>query len=125
MFKKDDNATIEQLISTKNVAALQAKKANLQADLSIIDEALAKLDVKKDEALVTTLTLKDTIFNHYLEVQGSVNTKENIVVQPEFSGTLTALYVKAGQRVAKGQILGKLTTPEWVSNWQVLKTNMH
>ncbi len=106
--KKDDNTTIEQLISTKNVAALQAKKANLQADLSIIDEALAKLDVKKDEALVTTLTLKDTIFNHYLEVQGSVNTKENIVVQPEFSGTLTALYVKAGQRVAKGQILGKI-----------------
>lgn len=106
--KKDDNATIEQLISTKNVAALQAKKANLQADLSIIDEALAKLDVKKDEALVTTLTLKDTVFNHYLEVQGSVNTKENIVVQPEFSGTLTALYVKAGQRVAKGQILGKI-----------------
>ncbi len=106
--KKDDNATIEQLISTKNVAALQAKKANLQADLSIIDEALAKLDVKKDEALVTTLTLKDTIFNHYLEVQGNVNTKENIVVQPEFSGTLTALYVKAGQRVAKGQILGKI-----------------
>ena len=106
--KKDDNATIEQLISTKNVVALQAKKANLQADLSIIDEALAKLDVKKDEALVTTLTLKDTVFNHYLEVQGSVNTKENIVVQPEFSGTLTALYVKAGQRVAKGQILGKI-----------------
>ncbi|MEY2739022.1 MAG: hypothetical protein RL259_931 [Bacteroidota bacterium] len=106
--KKDDNATIEQLISTKNVAALQAKKTNLQADLSIIDEALAKLDVKKDEALVTTLTLKDTIFNHYLEVQGSVNTKENIVVQPEFSGTLSALYVKAGQRVAKGQILGKI-----------------
>lgn len=106
--KKDDNATIEQLISTKNIAALQAKKANLQADLSIIDEALAKLDVKKDEALVTTLTLKDTIFNHYLEVQGNVNTKENIVVQPEFSGTLTALYVKAGQRVAKGQILGKI-----------------
>lgn len=106
--KKDDNATIEQLISTKNVAALQAKKANLQADLSIIDEALAKLDVKKDEALVTTLTLKDTIFNHYLEVQGNVNTKENIVVQPEFSGTLTALYVKAGQHVAKGQILGKI-----------------
>lgn len=106
--KKNDNATIEQLISTKNVAALQAKKANLQADLSIIDEALAKLDVKKDEALVTTLTLKDTIFNHYLEVQGNVNTKENIVVQPEFSGTLTALYVKAGQHVAKGQILGKI-----------------
>jgi RND family efflux transporter MFP subunit len=87
---------------------LQAKKASLQAELSKIDEALAVLDVKKEEVLVSTITLKDTVFNHYLEVQGNVNTKENIVVQPEFSGTLTALYVKAGQRVTKGQILGKI-----------------
>ena len=40
------------------------------------------LDVKKEEALVSVLTVKDTVFNHYLEVQGSVDTKENIVVQP-------------------------------------------
>lgn len=106
--KKEDDATVDQLISKKNVAELQAKKATLQADLSKIDEALAKLDVKKEEALVTIATLKDTVFNHYLEVQGNVNTKENIVVQPEFSGTLTALYVKAGQRVTKGQMLGKI-----------------
>jgi RND family efflux transporter MFP subunit len=106
--KKEDDATVDQLISNKNVAELQAKKATLQADLSKIDEALAQLDVKKEEALVTTATLKDTVFNHYLEVQGSVETKENIVVQPEFSGTLTALYVKAGQRVTKGQMLGKI-----------------
>jgi membrane fusion protein (multidrug efflux system) len=106
--KKEDDATVDQLISKKILAELQEKKATLQADLSKIDEALAQLDVKKEEALVTTATLKDTVFNHYLEVQGSVETKENIVVQPEFSGTLTALYVKAGQRVTKGQMLGKI-----------------
>jgi RND family efflux transporter MFP subunit len=106
--KKENNASIEQLISDKNVTELQAKKESLQAELSKIDEALAVLDVKKEEVLVSTITLKDTVFNHYLEVQGNVNTKENIVVQPEFSGTLTALYVKAGQRVTKGQILGKI-----------------
>jgi RND family efflux transporter MFP subunit len=106
--KKENNASIEQLISDKNVTELQAKKASLQAELSKIDEALAVLDVKKEEVLVSTITLKDTVFNHYLEVQGNVNTKENIVVQPEFSGTLTDLYVKAGQRVTKGQILGKI-----------------
>jgi len=106
--KKENNASIEQLISDKNVTELQAKKESLQAELSKIDEALAVLDVKKEEVLVSTITLKDTVFNHYLEVQGNVNTKENIVVQPEFSGTLTDLYVKAGQRVTKGQILGKI-----------------
>ena len=73
-----------------------------------IDEALATLDVKKEEALVSVLTLKDTVFSHYLEIQGSVNTKENILVQPEFQGTLVSLNVKAGQRVSKGQVLGKI-----------------
>ena len=106
--KTEKDASIEQLISDKNVAALQAKKATIQAELTKIDDALAVLDVKKEEALVAVQTLKDTVFNHYLEVQGSVETKENILVQPEFSGTLVALNVKAGQRVTKGQILGKI-----------------
>jgi RND family efflux transporter MFP subunit len=106
--KNEKEASIEQLISDKNVTALQAKKATIQAELTKIDDALAVLDVKKEEALVSVVTIKDTVFNHYLEVQGNVNTKENILVQPEFSGTLTTLNVKAGQRVAKGQILGKV-----------------
>ena len=106
--KKEDNSNIDSLISSKNVKALQAKKTLLQADLTKIDEALATLDVKKDEALVSVLTVNDTIFSHYLEVQGSVDTKENILVQPEFQGTLVSLNVKAGQRVSKGQVLGRI-----------------
>lgn len=106
--KKEDNSSIDTLIASKNVTALQAKKALIQADLAKIDEALATLDVKKEEALVSVLTVKDTVFSHYLEVQGSVNTKENILVQPELQGTLVSLNVKAGQRVSRGQVLGRI-----------------
>ena len=105
---KDNNTSIETLISTKNIKALQEKKSALQAEITKIEEALASLNVKKEEALVSILTLKDTVFNHYLDIQGNVDTKENILVQPEFSGTLTSLTVKAGQKVAKGQILGRV-----------------
>ncbi|MEI7507956.1 MAG: efflux RND transporter periplasmic adaptor subunit [Flavobacterium sp.] len=106
--KKENTATIDDLIKSKNTKELQAKKALIQADLAKIDEALAKLDVKKEEALVVVQTVKDTLFNHYLEVQGSVNTKENILIQPEFSGTLTSLNVKAGNHVTKDQVLGRV-----------------
>ena len=99
---------IDDLIKSKNIKSLQEKKAILQADITKIEDALATLDVKKEEALVAVMTLKDTLFNHYLEVQGNVDTKENILVQPEFSGTLTSLTVKAGQKVSKGQILGRV-----------------
>jgi membrane fusion protein, multidrug efflux system len=106
--KKEDNSNIDALIESKNVTALQAKKTLIQADLTKIDEALATLDVKKEEALVSVLTVKDTTFSHYLEIQGNVDTKENILVQPEYQGTLVSLNVKAGQRVSKGQVLGKI-----------------
>jgi RND family efflux transporter MFP subunit len=103
-----ENSNIDQLITSKNVKGLQERKATLQAEITKIEDALASLDIKKEEALVEVSTVKDTLFNHYLEVQGNVDTKENILVQPEFSGTLTSLTVTAGQRVTKGQILGKI-----------------
>ena len=100
--------SIEDLIKNKNVKALNEKKTALQAEIAKIEAGLATLDVKTEEALVSVLTLKDTLFNHYLDIQGNVDTKENILIQPEFSGTLTSLAVKAGDRVSKGQILGRV-----------------
>lgn len=105
--KKEDPSNIDTLITTKNVAGLQTKKGLLQADLTKIEEALAVLDTKKEEALVSVLVLKDTVFSHYLDIQGDVNTKENILIQPEMPGNLVELNVKAGQRVNKGQVLAR------------------
>ena len=93
-----ENASIDDLIKAKNLKELQAKKNLLQDEIAKIDAALATLYTKKEtEALVSTQVVKDTLFNHYLEIQGSVDTKENILVQPEMPGTLVALNVKAGQ----------------------------
>ena len=99
----------DDLIKDKNITELKNRKAAIQSELEKIDAALLTGNkAPETEALVSIQTIKDTVFNHYLEIQGNVNTKENILVQPEFSGTLTALNVKAGQRVSKGQILGKV-----------------
>jgi membrane fusion protein, multidrug efflux system len=99
----------DDLIKDKNLTELKNRKAAIQLELEKIDAALLNGNkAPESEALVSVLTIKDTVFNHYLEIQGNVNTKENILVQPEFGGTLTALNVKAGQRVSKGQILGKV-----------------
>ncbi len=106
--KKEENANIDDLIESKNLVNIKAKRDLLQADLAKLETAVATLDAKKaEEALVSVMTVKDTIFNHYLEVQGDVNTKQNILIQPEMPGTLVTLNVKAGQRVSRGQVLGK------------------
>ncbi len=106
--KKDDTANIDDLIKSKDLVNIKAKRDLLQADLAKLETAIGTLDTKKaEEALVSVMTIKDTVFNHFLEVQGDVNTKENILIQPEMPGTLVTLNVKAGQRVSKGQTLGR------------------
>jgi membrane fusion protein, multidrug efflux system len=105
---KKEEANIDDLIKSKDLVAIKAKRDLIQADLAKLETAVATLDIKKaEEALVSVMTVKDTIFNHYLEVQGSVNTNQNILIQPEMPGTLVALNVKAGQRVSAGQVLGR------------------
>jgi membrane fusion protein, multidrug efflux system len=104
----EKNQSVDTIIASKDIKAITAKKAELQLQLEQIDEALATLDVNKEVvALVSAVKLKDTTFNHYLEIQGSINTNENVLIQPEFPGSLVELNVKAGQKVSKGQVLGR------------------
>lgn len=106
--QKENNASIDSILASKDLSKIQAKKAELQAQMAQLDEALKTLDTVKAEALVSVEKVKDTVFNHYLEIQGNVDTKENVLVQPEVPGTLVSLNVKTGQHVSKGQILGRV-----------------
>lgn len=102
----EKNENIQKLIDTKNIAGLQKQKENLQAQIDQIDEALSTMGKKTEEALVATTTVTYGVFNHYIDIQGNVDTKENILIQPEMPGALVSLNARAGQRVAKGQVLG-------------------
>ena len=107
--KKEDNANIDSLITSKNLVSIKAKRAELQTQLTKLDDAIALLDIKKsEEALVSVSVVKDTVFSHYLEVQGNVDTKENLIIYPQFSGILNTVNVIAGQKVSKGQLLGTI-----------------
>ena len=107
--KKEENANIDSLIASKNLVSIKAKRAELQTQLTKLDDAIALLDIKKmEEALVSVSVVKDTVFSHYLEVQGNVDTKENLIIYPQFAGILNTLNVIAGQKVSKGQLLGTI-----------------
>jgi len=109
--KKD----IDTLISEKNVDAITKKRDALKADKTELDakikklsDAIEEINPTKKYPLVTTVIAKDSLFNHYLELQGSVDTKKNIVITPEMSGILKQVFVKEGQRVSKGQVLARV-----------------
>ncbi|TWO32230.1 efflux RND transporter periplasmic adaptor subunit [Seonamhaeicola sediminis] len=111
----DKNQSVEDIIASKDLESIEAKRSELKkqqqeiaASLQKIDTALDKLNGKKLLPLITTIPIKEVAFNHFLEIQGSVKTKQNIVLYPEFSGVLKHVYVKEGQQVSKGQTLAKI-----------------
>lgn len=107
--------SVDGVIESDNLQEIQAKKVELSeqqtalaGEIDQLNAAINRLDPNKNFPLVTTQQVQDTVFNHYTEVQGDVATKENIVIYPEYSGVLTKVYVKEGDRVKKGQILAKI-----------------
>ena len=107
--------SIESLVSSGNLTELKEKKkeiaTNLEAinkDLDAINMAISKRDTIKKLPLITTFTAKTEVFNHYLEIQGNVKTKQNILVYPEMPGILRKILVKEGQNVSKGQLLATI-----------------
>jgi len=110
-----DTKSVDAIISSENMEAVKAKRAelnkqqrDLKADIDKLNEYIDTHEKKERPALVTAEVIKDTIFKHYVEVQGNVETDQNVVLNAEYSGVLTNVYVKEGQQVSKGQRLGKI-----------------
>jgi RND family efflux transporter MFP subunit len=112
---ENKTGNLDEVIQSNDLAKIKSTRESvhkeyekLVADLAKLDKAIAVLDPNKKNPLVQTITLKDTLFTHYIEIQGNVDTKENIMISPEYSGILTQVNVKAGQRVSKGQVLARI-----------------
>ena len=111
----NDTKTVEGIIESGDLVALQKKKDELTTQQQQINDQLKQLDEKinelnpeKNVPLITAFTASDTVFNHYVELQGSVETKQNLVITPEMGGILQRVYVKEGDKVSKGQLLAKV-----------------
>ncbi|WP_289063643.1 efflux RND transporter periplasmic adaptor subunit [uncultured Zobellia sp.] len=125
----EKEASVSDIISQGNLESIRAKKSELSEKQKSLESELKKLDsviatMSNDEKLplVTTVTAKAEKFDHFLELQGNVKTKQNVLVYPEMSGTLQRVYVKEGQRVAAGQILATIDDGGMSSQLSQLKT---
>lgn len=77
-----------------------------------IEKVIAETDIniKKRILTVTTDTIALSSFVHKFEVQGGVETDQNITVFPETAGKILRIPVSEGQRVNKGELLLQLDT---------------
>ena len=91
---------------------LKKEKSSIDADIRKLEDQLAKADPKgaqQIQKLVAVDTLRISDFAHYIELQGKVDAEGIAYVAPSGpGGQVKAIFVKAGQRVGKGQLILKL-----------------
>jgi membrane fusion protein (multidrug efflux system) len=96
----------------EELAKLKTEQAATGEKIKALEIEIAKLDPKKaaeDKVkAVTVATLNTETFKRYVELQGTVDAKNNVLVSPKSAGAITAMYVKEGDRVSAGTVIGKV-----------------
>ena len=107
--------SVDAILATNDIKQIKSKKIEittkqqtLSVELKKLNDKIDALDVNKNMPLITTYLVKEEIFTHFIELQGNVQTKQNILIYPEMPGILQSVFVTEGQSVSKGQVLAKI-----------------
>ena len=78
---------------------------SLSSLLKSVELNISKLDTNKRLTKVTALKSEEKMFQHFIEVQGSVEADQSVELYPESSGNITKIFVGEGQSISKGRPL--------------------
>jgi len=117
-----DLAGLKGLLKNK-----QTEMLNLKEEIDSIKVKIEKLDpnfMKKEIPVVELVELKREDFNHYVEVQGSIDAGETKYVSSELPGKIMKLYVKEGNRIKRGQLLATIDAENIRKSIEELNTGL-
>jgi|688.fasta_scaffold04005_17 membrane fusion protein (multidrug efflux system) len=85
---------------------LKAKRSELDGKISALEQELGITNAVKARKIMTTDVVAAP-FKHCVEIQGTVDAENNIVVAPQIPGLVTKIYVSEGDAVQVGQLLAE------------------
>jgi len=109
----------------KQLEALKAKRTELDKRIAELEKEVAALDTTVEEGtLVTIGYAEQRTFKRPVEIQGVVESEENVLVSSEVAGKIVNLHVKAGDRVTKGQTIATIDNSNLVNSLQEIQTRL-
>lgn len=112
----------------------QAQIAKLEAQRDALTEEIEQLkqsifqengEIENEKIkYVEIIQIEPRIFKHYIKVQGTIESNNNIFTPPQASGIVKKIYVQKGEKVLKGQLLAELDGSIYESTIMELETNM-
>lgn len=89
----------------KQLEQLRAERAKIDGQIRDLEKTLGKNGDANGTAPVTVFTTASGAFNHVVDVKGSIDSRSTIDLTAKMSGQITAMNVRNGQTVTKGQLL--------------------
>ncbi len=113
----------------KQLSEYKAKAKELAAAIGKLEQEIAVSDTsfktEQKARLITVAEIQKQDFKHFIEVQGTLDASENITALSQTPGVVTAIYVKEGDHVSKGQLLAITeTTNSMQTGIQALQTQL-
>lgn len=112
--KKAELDSLQNEMSTLKAAIAQVQKEIKEMDTSARSNAIA----------VTAIEIAKDKFQNPFQVQGLVESDQNVLISPEVPANVTQIFVKEGQRVAKGQVIASLDGSVAQSQIEELETRL-
>ena len=97
---------------------------SLSSLLKSVELNISKLDTNKRLTRVTALKSEEKMFQHFIEVQGSVEADQSVELYPESSGNITKIFVREGQSISKGRPLVQIDNSILESSKVELQTQL-
>jgi membrane fusion protein (multidrug efflux system) len=107
---------------------LKQQQQNLDNQIKSLENELGvKPDTSESTAKATAVEiteLQTQAFRHFLEIQGTIEAKDNIGVSPKQPGIIQQVNVVEGQQVGKGTLLATLDDAIFQQGLQELQTGL-
>jgi membrane fusion protein (multidrug efflux system) len=106
---KDEQTRLSE--KSAKLSELKKQQADLSKEIANLEDDIAKEtpdSVKTAKAKeVVTKELNPVKFDHFIQTQGFVESEENIQVSSKAAGVVTAVLVREGEMVSKGQTIAQ------------------
>ncbi len=112
----------------ETLSKLKADQKENEQKIKTLESEIAKLDTNSKADIkvktVAVMSLNAQTFKHYVELQGTVDAKNTVMVTPKTGGAVTSMNVKEGDRVNAGSVIGRIDDSILRESTEELKTQL-
>lgn len=119
---------------TARLISLKKQAEKLQEEIKLLESEIATEGISLDslnasvanekKTYVKVQRIEPSYFKHCIEIQGSVESDNNIFIPPQSPGIVQRIYVEKGDNVKKGQLLAELDGTIILKSIEQVKTGL-